>query len=153
MELGKCRKVGDLDKKLHNFDFIVLVNHQAWQDLDDRQRVALLDHELAHCAVSVDDEGEVKQDENGRTVYRIRKHDLEEFRDVVQRNGLYKADLEAFAAVCAEKYKTPTLFEEPEHRNGKAVDDGEKVVTTADGRRITVDEMMGEVSKKFAGGR
>mgnify|MGYP001601445371 CR=1 FL=1 len=32
----------------------------------------------------------------GRQIYRIRKHDLEEFADVVERYGTYKRDLELF---------------------------------------------------------
>ena len=51
-----------------------------------------------HAARKYDDKGEPVIDERGRPVYRMRKHDIEEFADVVARYGCYKADLESFAA-------------------------------------------------------
>jgi hypothetical protein len=38
------------------------------------------------------------RDERSRKCYRVRKHDIEEFSDVVARYGTYKRDLEMFAA-------------------------------------------------------
>ena len=39
-----------------------------------------------HAAIAHDETGEPKLDERGRTVYRVRRHDIEEFTDVVARN-------------------------------------------------------------------
>ena len=99
LKLGECRKASDLDREMHPFDFVILLNKNFWQDLHvtDAQRTALLDHELMHCALQYDENGEPKRDGRGRQLYRIRKHDLEEFAAVVERNGCYKADLEIFA--------------------------------------------------------
>lgn len=36
-------------------------------------------------------------DEYGRSVWRTRKHDIEEFHAVIERHGCYKKDLEKFA--------------------------------------------------------
>lgn len=67
--------------------------------MSDEQRRALLDHELCHAEVKLDDRtSEPVHDERGRKVYRMRKHDIEEFSAVVERNGIYKRDLEHFAA-------------------------------------------------------
>lgn len=98
--LGKCKRASDLDRELASFDFIVLLRRGFWMDerVTDAQRRALLDHELMHAALKRDAQGEPVEDERGRLVYRIRKHDLEEFTAIVQRHGLYKADLEQFAA-------------------------------------------------------
>jgi hypothetical protein len=99
--LGKCKKASDLDRELVAFDFIILLRKAFWQDsrVSVEQRVALLDHELCHAAVRVDDRtGDPVTDERGRIVYRMRKHDVEEFADVVRRHGIYKSDLEVFAA-------------------------------------------------------
>lgn len=57
----------------------------------------MIDHELCHCEVALDANGETKLDEQGRTCYRIRKHDIEEFKDVVSRHGVYTRELEEFA--------------------------------------------------------
>lgn len=54
--------------------------------LSDAQRVALVDHELCHCAVH---EGNLK----------MRAHSIEEFSAIVRRHGLWKPDVEWFAEV------------------------------------------------------
>ncbi|MCW8129609.1 MAG: hypothetical protein KIS92_04415 [Planctomycetota bacterium] len=108
--LGQCRRVTELDRQLHGFDFVILVHEIV---LDNKETFgvkllrALIDHELCHCSVSVDEDGQVKKDETGKPVYRIRKHDLEEFREIVKRHGLYKNDLAHFARVIVENQKRP----------------------------------------------
>lgn len=107
--LGKCKKGSDLDRELHGWDFVILLNMDAWKELSSEQRTALLDHELCHAQVALDPMGKPKKDVKGRIVYRTRKHDLEEFREIVSRHGLYKSDIEAFAQVCFEKANAPLL--------------------------------------------
>jgi len=98
--LGKCKKASDLDRELAAFDFIILLRRSFWLDLrvEDRQRRALLDHELCHAALKLDERGEPIEDERGRKVYRVRKHDLEEFNAIVERHGMWTGDIETFAA-------------------------------------------------------
>lgn len=110
--IGKCRKASDLDRELMEFDFIILLSKSFWLDLDvtDEQRRALLDHELMHAAVKCSENGEPEEDAKGRIVYRIRKHDIEEFADTVKRHGIYRGDLDNFAAalrVAAMRGYTP----------------------------------------------
>lgn len=102
--IGKCVKASDLDRELALYDFTILLLKGLWCDsrTTDRQRRALLDHELHHCAVKYDKAGEPVIDERGRRVYRLRRHDLEEFTAVVARHGLYKRDLEQFADACRQ---------------------------------------------------
>ena len=113
--LGRCKKCSDLEREAHGFDFIIVLNKEFWHDKEttDAKRRALLDHEVTHAQVSRDEEGEEKRDEFGRKVYRIRKHDIEEFREIVERHGLWKGDLEAFARSCREKRAAPLLAEKP----------------------------------------
>jgi hypothetical protein len=101
--LGKCKKASELDRELAPYDFVILLNRTFWQNsqVTDVQRDALLDHECMHAAVSYDEHGDPKVDERGRTCYRIRKHDLEEFADIVTRHGCYKRDIESFAQALA----------------------------------------------------
>ena len=110
MKLGMCKKISDLEKELAKWDFIILLNRPYWNAFNDEQQRALLDHELCHAAPLIDEKtGEQKEDERGRKVWRIRKHDIEEFGGVVERNGLYKRDLEAFAQGCGETRRTISL--------------------------------------------
>jgi len=51
---GKAKKAALLHRLgFENADFLVTLNADAWPDYSLRQRLALLDHELTHCAVSV----------------------------------------------------------------------------------------------------
>jgi hypothetical protein len=99
--LGKCKKVGDLEREiadLQAYDFVIILQHAFWLDLrvTDLQRRALLDHELCHAAVKLDANGHPEVDERGRTVYRVRKHDLEEFACIGERYGCWKGDVVQF---------------------------------------------------------
>lgn len=66
------------------FDFIIQFDVNEWKDLTDAQHKALVDHELCHCATG--DKG-----------WRLRAHDIEEFRAVIERHGLWKSDVQYFA--------------------------------------------------------
>lgn len=114
--LGKCVKASDLQREFSNYDFVILLNREVWEDpgfTDDKKR-ALVDHELCHAAAATDEDG-VKWDERGRRVWRCRKHDIEEFHAIVQRHGCYKHDLELFAEALLKKRKTPLFQDAAEH--------------------------------------
>lgn len=99
--LGRCRKASDLDRELAAFDFIILLRRTFWVDerVTEVQRRALLDHELHHAAVKVNDRtGDPEYDERGRKCFRTRKHDLEEFTAIVERYGTWTRDVELFYA-------------------------------------------------------
>jgi hypothetical protein len=110
--LGKSQKISDCDKELAEFDWKILLNQEAYLAFSDEQRAALVDHELSHIQVKRDAEtGDPARDERGRVIYRNRKHDIEEFASIVERHGLYKCDLEAFAETVKKARKpVPPLF-------------------------------------------
>lgn len=102
--LGKARSVGGLNAWLaepidHEAPafYVMEIAEDEWEQLDDRQRVALVDHELCHFAPEVNDEG-VWQ-------LKIRAHDLEEFVAVVQRNGMWRPEIEHVVKVANEQLR------------------------------------------------
>lgn len=115
--LGKCCKISEQTKEMlgeeADLDFAILLNKEVVNspEWSREQTKALLDHELCHAAPAMDDknEGEQKQDERGRLLWRIRKHDIEEFREIVHRHGCYKEDLEAFAETIRQNNQAPLL--------------------------------------------
>jgi hypothetical protein len=113
-KLGMLKKCSDLDREFRPFDFVVILNRPWWESpgVTDAQREALLDHELCHGARKADTNGEPMEDERGRPVFRLVKHDIEEFAAVVRRHGCYKKDLEHFSTALRESQ--PNLFAEPE---------------------------------------
>lgn len=96
--LGKCKLVSSLNRELIHYDFVIVLLREFWEssDVTDAQRRALLDHELCHASPVLDKSGEPVEDERGRKMYRLRKHDIEEFSEIVDRHGLYTKDLEHF---------------------------------------------------------
>jgi hypothetical protein len=126
LTLGKCVKASDLSRALAPFaDFVILLNREVWRDMDftDKKKKALIDHELCHAAPVFNKFGHQAYDEEGRAIWRMRRHDIEEFTEIVERHGFYKHDLEMFAKAVLAKKQTPILpgLEQPK-RNGKHVD-------------------------------
>jgi len=105
VKLAEATRAGDLDRQLHGWDFIILLNREEWlgAEFSRAQMLSLVDHELCHCAARLDKYGEQVQDSEGRGSWRIRRHDVEEFVEVVRRHGLWKADLEQFARAAGRK--------------------------------------------------
>ena len=129
--LGKCLKVTDLQKEFHTYDFIILLNQEYWVRFDAKQKLALVDHELCHARPDLGNTGAQKTDERGRLVWRHRKHDIEEFREIVQRHGCYKADLEEFAKAIRDRelVQQPSLLDPVPPRTSLNVDNATGITT------------------------
>jgi hypothetical protein len=100
IELGRARKVSKIVRLLTDTDFIISLNWLMWQQLDDAQQKALLDHELTHCVPDINAKGDM-------VGWKIRKHDVEDFVSVIDRHGLWTRDLE----VLGEHMRQLNLFE------------------------------------------
>ncbi len=83
--LGKARRVTKIYQPLldQHYEFVIEFDRDQWQLLALDQQVALVDHELSHCGVDV------------QGCY-MKQHDIEEFRGVVERHGLWKDDIKPF---------------------------------------------------------
>jgi hypothetical protein len=86
--LGRARKTSKVDRLFREHDFTILLNKATWAEFPEPIRRALLDHELCHCGARTTGKGE--------TVYYVRKHDLEDFHEVVRRHGIWTNNLKAF---------------------------------------------------------
>ena len=113
LQLGTAKKGTDLDRAMHQYDFVILLNWEAWNKggLNQEKKVRLIDHELSHCQVTSDTNGEPKTDEKGRIVYRIRKHDVEEFKEIFKRYGSHNHELEELAQAGINDSDRPLLKE------------------------------------------
>jgi hypothetical protein len=81
--LGTAAKASAKDCALLGEDvqFIITLSQDDWKVMPDRQKRALLDHELCHCRAEVDDDGETK--------WSLAGHDIEEFTDILKRHGAW----------------------------------------------------------------
>lgn len=120
LKLGQCLKNSGVHREFAEYDFIIVLNKMAWDAFAKPQKLALLDHELCHIMPSEDKNGEHQQDDRGRKLFRARRHDIEEFSEIVKRHGLYKKDLERFAEVVAKKQAQP-LFAADQQNSAPAI--------------------------------
>jgi hypothetical protein len=112
MRLGHTRILSELDRQLTGFDVVILLHNCLLSDTKDivKLQEAIIDHELCHIAIQVDgSDAGPKYDGHERVKYRVRRHDLEEFREIIERHGAYKEDVGEFANTVQE-----TLFDEAE---------------------------------------
>jgi hypothetical protein len=100
--LGKASKAGSKLEFFDDLDFIIEFNWQEWRRLSPMQRIALVDHELCHFGL--------EEDAEGNRDWVLEPHDIEEFKGVVQRWGLWKPDLVVFAGAVVHAHQLG-LFE------------------------------------------
>lgn len=94
---GMTVKTDDRNWALHKHDFLIEIAKDVWDEAEDDFKVALVDHELGHVGIHYDDDGQPKMDEkSGRIRTYCRRHDIEEFEDVLARHGAYHRNLRKF---------------------------------------------------------
>jgi hypothetical protein len=107
--LGRCVLISGLHRELIDYDFVIVLNREFWEDaeFDRAKKLALIDHEMCHAARALDADGEPMIDTKNRPVWRVRCHDVEEFEQIVARHGVWKRDLERFAEAITKRKKSP----------------------------------------------
>lgn len=87
--LGMARKIALKDRALGRGDAEISLDGDWWEEASLDERRALLDHELHHITVKVDDRG-IVTDDLPRPVIQLRKHDHEVgwFSIIAQRHGV-----------------------------------------------------------------
>lgn len=108
---GEAKKISGLNAYLSQEDgpseaaagdvdyFVIEISEPVWAILDAGQRKALVDHELCHCTTELDEE-------TGDLKLKLVPHDVEEFRAVVERHGIWRTDLAAFSAALPERQRS-----------------------------------------------
>lgn len=77
---GECERVAEKNKWAIPADSLIVVYEPNCAGMDDTHLSRLLFHELLHVGIDMDDEGAEK--------YSVRPHDLEDFRECVDRWGV-----------------------------------------------------------------
>lgn len=94
---GMCIRCDDRAFLLHGTDFIMEIAKNIWDDAQPKFQEAIVDHELSHMGVKVDEHGVPARDpKTGRIRTYVKHHDMEEFEGVVERYGAYRKDLRSF---------------------------------------------------------
>lgn len=83
-------------------DYVLTLDNTWWEGSTPEQKEALVFHELMHCEHATDREGELKFQDDGRPVWAIKGHDIEEFREVVRRYGDWSGEISGFVHAAVE---------------------------------------------------
>lgn len=102
--LGRAKKLSGWKRVAIRADFVIRFNFECWEELDQDQRRALIDHELSHCGCK--DPTELPKDRE----WMIRNHDAECFVDVIDRHGVWTDGIQSFV----DGLKQVKLFESAE---------------------------------------
>lgn len=90
--------------------FRILINEGVWAGLTQEQKLALVDHELSHCVI--------EYDEDGVGELAIVGHDVEDFRDIIERHGFWNFTTVAFAETCVKVHSRPRQLKFSLETNG-----------------------------------
>jgi len=85
--LADITKSADKYRELRPHDIIIGINKKAWQFLDENQQAALIDTQLERVAVSLDKEGNPKEDDYARTIYRLKRSEVIDNETISRRHG------------------------------------------------------------------
>lgn len=118
VKYGTTKRRGDLDREMDNYDVALLVNKKIWDAASPEQQLAIMDHRLLCIAVAKDKNGEPKVDEEGRTVYRIRRPEVNGFKEEFARHGMWTTTLEEAFAAATEAGKTSRPLLDELEKNG-----------------------------------
>lgn len=88
---GTIQRVGKMQRRAGiDADYILTLNGDAWVKMSDKQKKALVDHELYHMKKKITKKG---------VAFILRKHDVEEFVAIVKRYGDWSPGLKELRAV------------------------------------------------------
>jgi len=93
--LALCRKIGLKDRTKGQGDAEILLDGDWWDDADEADKKALLDHELHHLVPTK------KLDDLGRPLLKLRRHDYQFgwFSIIAQRHGIHSQERKQAASM------------------------------------------------------
>ena len=82
-------------------DVTITIDGHHWDELSDAELAAVLDHELTHLELVIEEDGSVSRDDIDRPKLRMRKHDFQigGFNEVAKRHKADSLEVQAVAKV------------------------------------------------------
>ncbi len=98
---GKCSRTTGKWAYLTGYDYVIEVWGEWWDEASLQEKEALLCHELRHIARVTTSQGKVK--------WVLRRHDVEEFLEIVNAYGAWEPSLRALSNAI-KQYEENTLL-------------------------------------------
>lgn len=110
-QMVNVKKAGDVDRALSvKADFAVMLNKELFPKLPDRMKHIYLHHAIEHMRPMIDADGEQKQDDKGRKLWRVKKrHDVEQHSVIVKVYGEESLNLDREALLAIKDADQPLL--------------------------------------------
>lgn len=128
LELSSISKTPDKHRELQEHDFIIGLNKEIWDMLDIDQKKIVIDAQLQRIAVAEDKDGEPREDDRSRVVYRLRRDEISTPEVQRRRHGAALGDvvdhIVSRIGTEVEKKEEPEK-EEPEPETGLSDATGE----------------------------
>ena len=89
---GKVQKVSGFMEWALELDFIVQISADLWNEAQEHERSAILDHLLERCTAE-------ESEKDGSMIWKIREPDVQEFSSILDRHGAWNNSLAGFVNV------------------------------------------------------
>lgn len=147
--LAKIRTVPYKERVKGGGDLEIMVDKDQWATLNRRQKIATFDHELRHRELKLDKSNAIKFDDLGRPLFDRIPHAIEFgwFPDVAARHGEDSIEV-VQARRMVESYDWRNCIQRflpgLEPIDVEHAPTNEPRVTTRDGRKISIEQMVCE---------
>ena len=94
--LSDISKSPDKVRELMPHDMVIGVNKMAWDLLNDQQKAVVIDTQLDRVAVCLSKDGEPKEDDKFRLIYRLRRIELADDEKMLKRHGTTMANTQEY---------------------------------------------------------
>lgn len=94
--LSDITKSSDKARELRPHDVIIGINRDAWEFLDDAQKSVVIDSQLERVAICLDKDGNIKEDDQSRMIYRLRRNEVLDDATMLRRHGKTLSEVRQF---------------------------------------------------------
>ena len=124
--LGITKATSLKDRVMGRGDVEILLDGDWWKTATIEEQRALVDHELTHIEVCVDEHGVIETDDYHRPIVKMRKHDYEFgwFNVIAERHGRSSIERQQAAIIMdgSGQYYWPTVASRPSAGRLEVVD-------------------------------
>lgn len=94
--LADISKTADKYRELREHDFIIGLNRDSWGMIDEQQRIAVMDTQVSRIAISTNRDGDPKEDDRSRYIFRLKREQSLNQELLMARHGMTQDDVVDF---------------------------------------------------------
>lgn len=94
--IADVSKSSDKMRELRPHDVIIGINKIAWDLLDENQKKVVIDTQLERVVLCLDKEGNPKEDDKYRRIYRLKRPEVVDSENIVRRHGLTMSQVQDY---------------------------------------------------------